>query len=253
MKNPTILTAQQTAAASEYSLAPDAAILLMDDGSARILHMGDSFFAVPAVGALMLQETLQQGQTAAAQHVAHSYEVALANVETELRTFLADLERRGILRRREGTVGRTTTAVALAAGILKVLLRVSCRQARAATLLNLAKLSFRLFGWTQTVMAWQHAFPRRDKSLSPREQESAAIAIDAAVCQAAAGNLLGVACKERALSCWALARMTGMPANLVIGVELYPLAGHCWCEVDSRVISDYADNVARYLPVLRFS
>jgi hypothetical protein len=119
-------------------------------------------------------------------------------------------------------------------------------------LLSTAKLSIRLFGWVRTVAAWQRRFPAAG-SLIADGTEAAARGIDEAVCSAAAINPLGVACKERALACWALARTAGLPATLVIGIDLFPLTGHCWCEVGPWIVSDHPDNVTRYIPALRYS
>jgi hypothetical protein len=41
-----------------YFLPPDVILVTVDDGSARLLDMAGGFHAVPAVGALMLKETL---------------------------------------------------------------------------------------------------------------------------------------------------------------------------------------------------
>jgi hypothetical protein len=258
MTAPTILAATPAATVNgpDYCLAPDAAFLMMSDGSGRILDMADSFCAVAPVGALMVRETLRHGEAAAARLVADTFGAPLERVRGDLRRFLASLEQRRILERRSQVRGRPPRAAAagLATGLLKVALGVLPPvRARAAVLLTQAKLSLRLFGWPATVAAWRQRFPQRDGRLSPREVQATAVRIDDAVGSAAAGNLFGVACKERALCAWALARGAGLPAALVIGVELYPLAGHCWCEVGQRVVSDHPDNVARYVPALRYT
>jgi hypothetical protein len=258
MATPTILCGNPTAAGNgaEYSLAPDAAVIWMGDGSARILDMGDSFYAVPPVGALMLQQALRHGPAAAARRVAAEYDVALPRAEADVGRFLAKLERRGVLRRRGQAAGRgarTPLAAGLAALLLKmVAAMLPSRKVQAALLLTLARLSLRLCGWTGTVAAWARHFPLVEGRLAPHRAEATARAIDDAVCSAAAGNPLGVACKERALCCWALARAAGLPAALVIGVELFPLSGHCWCEAGSWIVSDRPDNCARYTPALRY-
>ena len=86
-----------------------------------------------------------------------------------------------------------------------------------------------------------------------RRIESGVRALDDALRQTAAGHLLVMACKERALSCWALLRWAGAPAALVVGLDLFPLTGHCWCEVGSRIVTDFEDRCASYMPVARYS
>ncbi len=258
MANPRILSGKPTApdADSEYTLAPNVAIVFMEDGSARVLDMGDSFYAVPHVGALMLQRTLQLGPKAAAEQLAAEFGTDQRRVEEDLGSFLTTLQQRGILRRRGKSVRglRHTLAAVLAALMLKVVLGVlPSRRARAAGLLSLARWSIRICGWSATITSWKRQFPLPAGSVSPEEAGAVARAIDDAVCSAAARNPFGVACKERALCCWALARASGLPAAVVIGVELFPLSGHCWCEAGSWILSDHPDNCARYAPVLRYT
>jgi hypothetical protein len=256
MNYPTVLTAKTSVPADgqEYSLSPDTAMLLMDDGSARILDMADRFYALPPIGAIMLVRTLQRGRAAAAQEVADACGVALDRVQDDLDGLLAPLEQASVLRRSgKGRGQRRPLVAGLAASLLHgVLRRMPSLLGRAAALLTLARLSLRLFGWSATLAAWRREFPLRSGVMSPHEAHEKIQAIDEAVWSAAAANPFGVACKERGLCCWALARVAGLPAELVIGVEPFPLLGHCWCEVGSHVLSDRPDNVACYLPVLRY-
>jgi hypothetical protein len=71
--------------------------------------------------------------------------------------------------------------------------------------------------------------------------------------QLASGHPLPMACKERALACWLLLRWEGLAARLVVGLEFFPLVGHCWCEVGSLVLSDYPDHCEFYTPVLNYA
>jgi Transglutaminase-like superfamily len=77
--------------------------------------------------------------------------------------------------------------------------------------------------------------------------------IDTAVRQAAARHILKVECKERALCCWVLARRAGVPAQLVVGICLFPLEGHCWCECGEWIFSDDRDRCASYHPVITYA
>jgi hypothetical protein len=173
-------------------------------------------------------------------------------VEADLQRFLAPLEQRGILERRGKGRCRKSRVSLLPAILLKMIVAILPRgKARIAALLALARISFHLSGWPATVAAWKRQFPVRNHGHA-FDQESAR-AIDEAVCTAAAHSPLGVNCKERALCCWALAREAGCPAELVIGVELFPLSGHCWCEAGPWVVSDHADKCARYIPALRYA
>jgi hypothetical protein len=78
-------------------LAPDVILVTIKDGSARLLDMAGGLYAVPAVGARLLQETLMNGHAAAAARIAEDYGVAHEQVQNDLAVFLRDLETQGLL------------------------------------------------------------------------------------------------------------------------------------------------------------
>ena len=177
----------------------------------------------------------------------------LARVQADLRQFLAGLQSRGVL----GGSGRLLgwkprwPGARIAAAALGVFFKLSLStRARAATALTLARLSFGLFGWTATVSSWKRRLPAAEAP--PVGADALASSIDEAVRSAAAWHVMGVDCKERALSCWAMARAAGLPATVVVGVELYPLSGHCWCEIGSSIVGDDPQRCRRYAPVFRY-
>jgi hypothetical protein len=119
--------------------------------------------------------------------------------------------------------------------------------------LALARLSFALFGWTRTVAVWQEAhahFPTRQAGVGDAETIRA---LDRIVRAAVAGHPIAVACKERALCSWSLARAAaGLHAALVVGIDLFPMAGHCWCEVGTQTLGDDRDRCDHFTPVGRW-
>ena len=57
-------------------------------------------------------------------------------------------------------------------------------------------------------------------------------------------------CKDRALAAFAMARAAGLPARIVLGISLFPLALHAWCESGGRVVADQFDGYCdRYRPL----
>lgn len=78
-------------------------------------------------------------------------------------------------------------------------------------------------------------------------------AIDDAVRRAAANHMVRAECKERALSCWALARQSGLRASLMVGIRTFPFEGHCWCELNQTVFSDDRDRCDQYTPVASYA
>ena len=70
-----VLSASSVAPASaDYVLAPDAAILVTEHGTGFAFDMRNSFYAISAVGTMMLERTLQVGRAEAVGAVAAAYE-----------------------------------------------------------------------------------------------------------------------------------------------------------------------------------
>jgi hypothetical protein len=247
----------QPSDAAAFSLAPDVIFVTVHDGSARLLNMAGRFHAVPAVGTLMLQQTLAHGADAAVQRIAQEYGVEPRQVQRDLDVFLRELEGQGLLCSVANRQCRRAAGVGLARLILRPalygierLFRASESKARA--LLGLARISFGLFGWTRTIAVWKEAHSRFAYRQTGEAEEQTVRAVDQTVRAAAACHPFEVECKERALCCWALARSAGLDAALVVGINLFPLAGHCWCEVGSLTLSDNQDRCANYTPVGRW-
>jgi len=56
-------------------------------------------------------------------------------------------------------------------------------------------------------------------------------------------------CLQKSAVATCLLRSLGIPAEMVIGVHKMPFYGHCWVEVDSRVVNDHK-NVQTFFHVL---
>src|SRR5512135_2405391 len=97
MMIPAILRAETGPVESEYRLAPDVILLLIQDGSARLLHLGGNFYAISQTGAVMLYETLKADTATAALRIATEYRAKLSQVQNDLRAFLHNLEERQLI------------------------------------------------------------------------------------------------------------------------------------------------------------
>jgi hypothetical protein len=239
-----------------YTLSPDVILFPVDDGMARLFDLGGKFYAVSAIGARMLRGVLEQGVAATVDQLASEYGIDPARVKADLDAWLGELLRQGLVqcgpaRRRGGS----WFAGVLAPAFWLVRRRRSLLR-RARGLLTLARLCFRLFGWAGTVALWQRWFPKPQRpatqELSLAEAETTIQAVDKAVRSAAAQHFWQMACKERALCCWALLRSGGIDVSLVVGINLHPLSGHCLCEAGSHTLSDYADRCQFFTPVIRY-
>jgi hypothetical protein len=241
----------------EYTLGPDVILVLVHDGTARLLDMDGRFYAVSAIGAEMLQESLEQDSEAAVNKMVAQYGEGAQRVRRDLADFLQQLEKRRLIKRR-GSIGRRRALypplpfVVLAPSFRFIQHNVHSLKAKAWSLLTLARFSFYLFGWARTIAAWQQYYHNLSYSGSAPHAEETAKAVDEVVRTMAAQHLFDMGCKERSLCCWALLRSAGLPATVVLGINLFPLASHCWCESSSLTLSDYQDQCEKFTPVMRY-
>jgi len=238
----------------DYVLTPHVSLVLADDRTARLLDMGGAFFALPAIGAEMLVSTLERGSAAAARELAQRYEVDPAQVQADVASLLRQLRQRGLLRK--GRQRRFDLGMGLAQLLFPCLSFIRSRfsgRTRMFLVLTLVKLALLGLGWAGTITVWQRYLGQ----LAPRDgappDEQSVRAVDQAVRQLATGHPLPMACKKRALACWTLLRWEGLPTTLVVGLEFFPLVGHCWCEAGEWVLSDYSDHCEFYTPVLSYA
>lgn len=246
---------------SDYALAPDVLFLRVQDGSARLLDLGGNFYALSQTGAYMLYKTLEMGRAAAAVSIAAEYRINVSQIQHDLSAFLRDLEKKQLLvsaRSRRGHPGKKNRLISLV--LAPFFYSIACslipQRHKAWILLMLANRAIRLFGWPETVACWQSSLKsarlRASASGGPVCLWRTVQEIDTLVCSAASHHLFPVACKERALSCWWLLCATGLTAELVVGIRLFPLECHCWCEADRLVVSDTQDRCQQFLPILRY-
>src|SRR5207302_1787471 len=133
--------------------APDVLFVDVQDGTARLLDLGGKFYAVPAVGAAMLRETLANGAPAAVARVSEQFGAGAGQVQADLDAFLGDLARKGLLLRgRPDGRSRLPWASAALGPLLRgIHRRARSPEVRAWLLLTLARVSLRLLGWAKTV------------------------------------------------------------------------------------------------------
>jgi Transglutaminase-like superfamily/Coenzyme PQQ synthesis protein D (PqqD) len=247
--------ANQSASPSGYVLPPDIVLVMVQDGTGRLLNLGGSFYALTATAAAMLHEVLRAAPgTVVAQLAAH-YLVPEDRIRADLLAMLTDLERKGLIRRRgkvhilDSCLGFLTFVV-LPPALFCIHASPFSTHWKAKFLLGLSYLSFRIFGFARTLTAWRrcHRADRAARLLS--DKEAVMREADAAVRITAAEHFLKTDCKERALACFSILVKQRVPARLVLGISLYPFAGHCWVECDGKVLTDYGDHCSRFTPVL---
>jgi hypothetical protein len=72
-----------------------------------------------------------------------------------------------------------------------------------------------------------------------------------AVDAACAGYLHQVYCLQSAAAAVCLARLSGLPARLVIGIRRPPFAAHAWVEIDGQVVMNDRPELSRYHIIAR--
>jgi hypothetical protein len=240
-----------------YALAEDILYLLVGDGTGRLLNLDGDFFAVSAEGAAMLCEILHCNVEEASRRIADVYAVDVAQIRTDLRAFLRELEIKGLIVRPNRTkcfarCMRAITGIAIMAWLQLTAVLPMTLRFRAWLLLASAYLSVRLFGFGSMIAVWQRSSPTRS---APSEEHRDRIAKDIAdrVRGVAARHPFHLACKEQALCCWWLTRRHGLPVELVLGVDLFPFATHCWCQLGSVILSDDCKRCECFAPVIIFA
>ena len=242
---------------AEYLLAPDVILLVIQDGTARLLDVGGNFYTISQVGSSMLQEALREDTTTAAHKIATAYGANPQHIQNDLNIFLQDLEEKHLIEKPHRTshvfqFKKTMLSLVFFPFLGFVHASPVSVKTKMWILLTLAYVSFRLFGWPNTVRVWQHYYQKHAKKAAMSYPEMTVKAADEAVRAIAANHLLATECKERALSCWAFLHSVGLPAKLVVGVNLFPLTSHCWCEFEQTILSDDKGRCERFTPVLNY-
>jgi hypothetical protein len=240
--------------APRYRLAGDVVLASLPGDAHLLLDFNGNCYAVSAETASLLRLALGPDRHALARHLSEQYGADAPQTKEDLDAFLHDLQHRGLLIAFEQPARRRSSGLA---GLFLVPLLYLARwclpgRARAWVLLLLARLSFWLFGWSRTVRAWQLCLRPAWQSAPSDDWEKAILRTTNLVRDVAGAHLFNVECKERALCSWALLRSAGWPATVVVGIQPFPISGHCWCESAGRVVGDSSTYAQPYVPVIRY-
>jgi hypothetical protein len=255
-----VVIAPAGSVAGEYALRPDVVVFRCDDGSGRLLDLDGDFFALPEVGLDMLGGVLRDGAERTILRISEQYQADPARVRADLEALLAKLVKQRVIERsveisHRGTL-RDIAARLVIVALLRLVGRFRSREAlHLVALVGLARISFLLFGWARTVKVWQASIRRLELGRggpAPGDREQIIRRVDKAIRWWAA-SVPSAQCKERSLCSWFLLRSFGIPATLVVGIRLYPLGGHCWCQVGSQMVADFHDRCETFMPIIRYS
>jgi hypothetical protein len=243
------------ASSHRYLLSPDVVLMPVEDGTAQLVDLDGSFFGLSEIAAEMLKGTLDRGEEDTVHRIATEYNAGFEEVRSDLTELLTTLRARGLIRRTDDSMRvvklRTAIALGFSYPALMVVWLVPNLHLKATVLQAFARLSFALAGWARTVEAWQKRLNRFHVAVASPAPEGFIDATEDAI-RRSASDRPSIACKERALSCWFTLQSAGIPAALVMGVQFSPFSGHCWCEVDGRIVADSAEQCKGYRPVIRY-
>jgi Transglutaminase-like superfamily len=245
-------------AAVELCLGADVALVVVWDGSGRLIDLCGDCYGLPLVSTKLLEIALRRGTKAAANQLAIESTVPNERAKADADSFLGGLLRRGLLVRADKRVSRTGLTSRLKAralaGVLRFVLRAfRSDSGRAGALLATAYACLKLLGWARTVELWQSVLGTTPAFTEEIDELGCLDSIERTVRDALSRSLFPVDCKARALCSWAMLRSAGRPARVVVGIDLFPFLGHCWCESGSRVLGDGSGRSGRFTPVLQYS
>jgi hypothetical protein len=255
----TFVAADQDHASSNRAvfLALDTVYLSVGDGSGRLLSLGSDFYALSATAADMLQRLLRKPMEMVVEELTFSYDISKRQIRNDLHNLLTELQQKNLVFLSVKTGNARRKNKLEPSPFLFPLLRYlwglpANRSDIVWWLLAIARVGFHLWGWSTSVTCWQKFLKIRHTVQNDAASADRAETIDATIRHSAARHLMGMGCKERALACWFLLLRADIPADLVLGVNLYPLASHCWCESEGEIYSDDAERCGRYKEILRY-
>ncbi|MER8401215.1 lasso peptide biosynthesis B2 protein [Mesorhizobium australicum] len=235
--------------AIDFRLKDSVIVILAADGSGRLLDLDGDFIAVNRTAMELVDLAVRDGPRHAVTSIARHYRLSEVEVAEDFRALVELMRTHRLL---SGTESRRTVWARGLAGLVSGLVG-GLRHSRLPLdltiwlLLSLARLSFRRLSWAQAIDAW-HRHGVASTAFLSRDINT----LEVSVTTIAARHPMRPDCKEIAFCCWVLAAWTGSPSSLVLGVSLSPLAGHCWCVRDGRIVSDSVERCRSYREVRRY-
>lgn len=237
------------AKASGHVLAPDTALAIAETANGNLIDLNGAIHALTPVAADMVVRRLETGRAAAIEALASIYDAPASRIGADLDRLWNDLIRRGLVvpadqARTPRRAGRARVFAWMTDCALSLPLPFSMR---AGVMLALARFSCARCGLAATADAWQRRFGTGGRAAAEDVATEAAI-----IHKVATRHWIRVDCKERALTCWAVARSKGVDATISIGLRSFPLGGHAWCRVGDRVIGDDAGICASHQTLIEY-
>ncbi len=229
-------------------------LILLADGSSCLLDFDGDFYRLSQRATRILVANLELGCSAAAEAIALPLAISADDAARASMKLIRRLKHLGLLVT-DLTDGRRMCHP-LRKFVARFLhatssIRFGSRPRGIRLLLCSAWASMRIAGFGTTVEQWVQSNSASDKpfrSVWPSENQLAEL-----VCESSLRLPLEISCKERALCVWRLVREAGIPAGLILGIDIAPFQAHFWCSSIGGVIGDDPEYCARFTPVFDFS
>ena len=237
------------AKACGHVLAPDTALAIAETANGNLVDLNGAILALTPVAAEMVVRRLETGRQATIEAMARAYDAPASRIGADLDQLWNDLIRRGLIvaadqAKARPRAGRARIFAWMTDYAMSLPLPFSLR---AGLMLAFARLSCARCGLAATAEAWRHRFGTGGRT------DADDVAAEATIIHTVATrHWIRVDCKERALTCWAVARRQGIDATISIGLRSFPLGGHAWCRVGDRIIGDDAQICASHQTLIEY-
>jgi len=211
------------------------------DGGIRLLNLRGGFFALDAAASCTARALVEGGHGVA--------------VTEEVRSLARELEGAGLLEAgSDGSSANPTLGDRISRGLVTFVRPSPEPETFGRRLLPVLKLALAATNWECAVELCAAAIRRDARRTTPAatKRGETLAGLDRVARRVAARSTFRAECKERALLFWTLAGRLGVAVELVVGVRLYPLEGHCWCEDGGVHLSDDATRCMMFRPIRRY-
>ena len=239
-----------------YTLRKDVVWLTAEDGSSRLFDMNDVSYGLNELATRMLAALTAGSRQQAIEAITSEFQIERAVADADMQLLIDKLAGLQLIVRADArSESSTPPSNRLMRGVmfpaLKAVGKISNLRVEAFLTMSLIRLFLAMRGLPECAAALEQAARRlgsKDQPVRDRTVEE----VEAAVAATVMNHPSKMACKERALCCWFMLKRRRAAAEVVVGVTLSPVTGHCWCESGNRIIADTVERCSNFTPIWRY-
>ena len=251
---------------SQYALNVNVVLSKEEDLVYMLDFDNGQFYALDQMAGLMLSLVLEKGYQSAIVNISADYEVSQEQIKKDLDELIVQLHAKNLIHSTDQSHTQDNNIIIrFINNILKkklLIITELCRKTinpqadinhtSVNLLLTLSWLSFRILGWNKTLSLWRQ-WHGQTLAIMPENLQEILQNIDKTIRTSAASKLLlPIVCKERALVGYqVLHTFYQLPAELVLGIQKYPLHIHAWVECQGMIVTDEPAHCQTYTPIWR--